>query len=91
MGLDTKRQVVLGRTMLIRAEEPKDWTTVHAIKQSACETPTEARLVYVLHEQARPVVSLFAKEDGSISGYIMFSPDALLSHVVFVRAMKCPI
>ena len=91
MGLDTKRQVVLGRTMLIRAEELKDWTAVHAVKQSAFETPTEARLVDVLREQVRPVVSLFAEEDGSIRGYIMFLPDALLSHVVFVRTLKCTI
>jgi len=74
MGLDTKRQVVLGRTMLIRAEELKDWTAVHAVKQSAFETPTEARLVDVLREQVRLVVSLFAEEDGSIRGYISSCP-----------------
>jgi len=32
----------LRQTMLIRAEEPKDWAAVHAVNQSTFETPAEA-------------------------------------------------
>jgi len=59
--------------MLIRAEEPEDRAAVFAVNQSAFETPTEARLVDALCEQARPVVSLVAEEDGSILGHILFT------------------
>ena len=66
--------------MLIRAEEPKDWAAVSAVTQSAFETPAEARLVGVLREQARPVVSLVTEKDGSILGHILFSPVVLPAH-----------
>jgi len=66
--------------MLIRAEEPEDRAAVFAVNQSAFETPTEARLVDALCEQARPVVSLVAEEDGSILGHILFTPVVLPTH-----------
>ena len=63
--------------MLIRAEEEKDWVAVHAVNASAFETDAEARLVARLREQAQPVVSLVAEDDGQIVGHIIFSPVAL--------------
>jgi len=66
--------------VLIRDEEQKDWTAVHAVNASALETPAEAGLVNALREQAHPVISLVAVEGGTIVGHIMFSPVSLSGH-----------
>ena len=66
--------------MLIRAEEQRDWTAVHAVNVSAFETPAEADLVDALREQAEPLVSLIAEDNGAIVGHIMFSPVSLSGH-----------
>jgi len=63
--------------MLIRAEEERDWAAVHAVNASAFETPAEANLVDALRDQARPLVSLIAEDNGAIVGHIMFSPVSL--------------
>lgn len=63
--------------MLIRAEEQRDWAAVHAVNVSAFETSTEADLVDALREQAQPLVSLIAEDDGAIVGHIVFSPVSL--------------
>jgi putative acetyltransferase len=62
--------------MLIRAEKENDRDAVYAVNLSAFETPSEAKLVDILREQAQPVVSLVAEDedDGAIVGHIMFSP-----------------
>jgi len=59
---------------LIRAESENDQDAIFAVNASAFETQAEATLVDVLREQARPVVSLVAEEQGNIVGHIMFSP-----------------
>lgn len=66
--------------MLIRDEEQKDRAAAHAVNVSAFETPAESDLVDALREQAHPVVSLVAVEDGTIVGHIMFSPVSLSGH-----------
>jgi putative acetyltransferase len=66
--------------MLIRAEEQRDWAAVHAVNVSAFETPAEANLVDALREQAQPLVSLIAEDNGAIVGHIMFSPVSLTGH-----------
>jgi putative acetyltransferase len=66
--------------MLIRAEEEKDRTAVHAVNASAFETLAEADLVDALREQAQPIVSLVAEDDGVVVGHIMFSPVSLSGH-----------
>jgi putative acetyltransferase len=66
--------------MLIRAEEQRDWAAVHAANVSAFETPAEANLVDALREQAQPLVSLIAEDNGAIVGHIMFSPVSLSGH-----------
>ena len=66
--------------MLIRAEEQQDWDAVHALNASAFETPAEANLVDTLRQQARPLVSLVAEDNGEILGHIMFSPVSLPGH-----------
>ena len=63
--------------MLIRAEKESDRDTVHTVNISAFETPSEADLVDALRQQAQPVVSLVAEENGEVVGHIMFSPVAL--------------
>jgi len=67
--------------MLIRAEEQRDCAAVHAVNISAFETPTEADLVDALREQAQPLVSLIAEDNGVIVGHIMFSPVSLPGHL----------
>ncbi len=66
--------------MLIRDEQEKDRAAVHAVNVSAFETPLEADLVDALREQAEPVVSLVAEDNGAIVGHIMFSPVSLSGH-----------
>jgi putative acetyltransferase len=66
--------------MLVRAEEENDRAAVHALNVSAFETPSEAHLVDALREQALPVVSLVAEENGAVVGHIMFSPVSLCCH-----------
>jgi putative acetyltransferase len=66
--------------MLVRAEEQKDRAAVHAVNVSAFETSEEANLVDALREQARPLVSLVAEDNGAIVGHIMFSPVSLDGH-----------
>ena len=63
--------------MLIRAEEERDWDAVHSVNVSAFEAPSEANLVNALRDQARPLVSLIAEDNGAIVGHIMFSPVTL--------------
>jgi putative acetyltransferase len=67
---------------LIRAEEQRDWAAVHAVNVSAFETPAEANLVDALREQAQPLVSLIAEDNGAIVGHIMFSPVSLSGNTV---------
>ena len=64
----------------IRAEQPKDWTAVHAVNASAFPTPAEANLVDTLRQEAEPIVSIVAEEKGRVVGHIMFSPVTLSGH-----------
>jgi len=63
--------------MLIRAEEENDRATVYALHASAFATAAEADLVNALREQARPLVSLVAEDNGTVVGHILFSPVSL--------------
>ena len=63
--------------MIIRAEKKTDRKAVYALNVGAFETQAEARLVDALREQAHPVVSLVADDDGEVVGHIMFSPVSL--------------
>lgn len=60
--------------MQIRAEKAEDRLAVRAINEAAFESFAEANLVDALREQAQPLVSLVAEQDGGIVGHIMFSP-----------------
>jgi len=66
--------------MLIRPEEPKDQSAVHAVNASAFETSAEADLVDVLRKEAHAVISLVAEDNSLIVGHIMFSPVSLSGH-----------
>ena len=63
--------------MLIRAEKENDRDAVYTVNASAFESPSEANLVDALLEQAQPVVSLVAEDNGEVVGHIMFSPVSL--------------
>jgi len=67
--------------LLIRAEEQRDWAAVHAVNVSAFETSAEANLVDALRDQADPLVSIIAEDNGVIVGHIMFSPVSLSGHL----------
>ena len=67
--------------MLVRPETVDDRDAVHALNVAAFDTPLEADLVDVLREDAKPIVSLVAEEDGSIRGHIMFSSVSLEGHL----------
>lgn len=64
------------QTVLIRAEEPEERAAVHAVHPAVFGAPAEAERVDPVREQARPVISFVAAEDGSILGHILVSPDA---------------
>lgn len=66
--------------MIIRAEKESDRKGVYDINVSAFETLSEANLVDALRDQAQPVISLVAEDDGDVVGHIMFSPVSLAGH-----------
>lgn len=63
--------------MLVRAEAQADHAVVHDINVAAFGGTAEARLIAMLREQARPVISLVAEEDATVTGHIMFTPVSL--------------
>jgi putative acetyltransferase len=65
--------------MQIRAERTDDIDDIRQVNLRAFETATEADLVDALREQARPIVSLVAEDDGAVVGHILFSPVTLSS------------
>ena len=66
--------------MEIRSKRAADIEQVHAVNRAAFETGAEATLVDALREQARPIASLVADNEGSIVGHILFSPVTLSRH-----------
>ncbi|MBN1238910.1 MAG: N-acetyltransferase [Gammaproteobacteria bacterium] len=60
--------------MQVRPEQEADKTVVREIVAAEFDTGAEADLVEALREQADPVVSLVAEEDGAVVGYAMFTP-----------------
>jgi putative acetyltransferase len=67
--------------MHIRPEKPEDIAAIRQVNRIAFGTTTESDLVDALREQARPIVSLVADDDGTIVGHIMLSPVTLSSHL----------
>jgi len=64
----------------IRPERPADIADIRAVNLAAFEGKTEADLVDALREQAVPIISLVADDNGAIVGHIFFSPAILLAH-----------
>lgn len=67
-------------SVLIRAEEERDWSAVYTVNRLAFATSAEADLVSALRDQAQPVVSLVAEHAGVVVGHILFSPVSLSGH-----------
>ena len=63
--------------MHIRAEAPQDFASVHEINLAAFGGEGEARLVGLLREQADPLISLVADDEGNVVGHILFTPVSL--------------
>ena len=66
--------------MQIRPEQPDDITPIRQVNLSAFEGATEADLVDALRDQAHPIVSLVADDNGALVGHILFSPVTFSSH-----------
>jgi len=66
--------------MQIRPEQPEDIAAVAEVNRAAFETGSEADLVDVLRQRARPIVSLVAEDGGAIVGHILFTPVTLSGH-----------
>jgi putative acetyltransferase len=76
--------------MRVRAEQEEDRAAVHAVNVSAFGTPLEANLVDALRDQAEPIVSLVAEDNGVIVGHILFSPVSLPGHPALKLAGLAP-
>lgn len=63
--------------MLIRDEEERDRAAVRDIVAAEFDTGAEADLVDALRDQAEPIVSLVAEEDGAVVGHALFTPVTL--------------
>jgi putative acetyltransferase len=63
----------------VRAEQEFDIESVRRVNLAAFERDAEANLVDTLRNEARPLVSLVADDDGAIVGHILFSPVTLSS------------
>jgi putative acetyltransferase len=64
----------------IRPEQPADAPAIDAVNRAAFDQPAEATLVALLREQAAPLISLVADEDGELVGHVLFSPVTLTGH-----------
>ena len=60
--------------MQIRNETPADIEAVRNLNLAAFDGAAESRLVDGLRENAEPLISLVAEDDGVIVGHILFSP-----------------
>lgn len=63
----------------VRAEVPGDAAAIRRANELAFETPAEARLVDLLRERGKLLVSLVAVEAGGVVGHIAFSRARLAS------------
>jgi len=66
--------------MEIRAEAENDRALVRELNVVAFEGSAEADLVDGLRQNASPIISLVAEEEGQIVGHILFSPAGLIGH-----------
>jgi putative acetyltransferase len=66
--------------MTIRTETAGDAPAIHAVNAAAFGQNAEADLVDALREQADPIISLVADDDGAVVGHILFSPVTLSNH-----------
>jgi len=60
--------------MHIRKEAPGDIESIYRVNEQAFETNAEARLVDLLRERGKAVISLIAEVGGEVVGHILFSP-----------------
>jgi putative acetyltransferase len=68
--------------MVVRPEQPRDVTAVHAVHTASFPTDLEARLVDRLRAAGRLRVSLVAEIGGAVVGHIAFSPVTAASAAV---------
>lgn len=66
--------VGVARNITIRVVRHSDLPSIVAVHESAFETPAEAKLVQLLHQNGAAVISLVAAVEEEILGHILFSP-----------------
>jgi len=64
----------MNEELLIREETPSDINSIFGVNEQAFDTNAEARLVDLLRERGKAVISLIAEVGGEIVGHILFSP-----------------
>jgi putative acetyltransferase len=74
----------------IRMERAGDASQIRIVTLAAFNGESEANLVDLLRQQARPLISLVAEDAGSILGHIMFSPVTLASEEEFLALGVAP-
>jgi putative acetyltransferase len=70
--------------VVIHPERPGDAVAIHAVHAASFPTDLEARLVDLLRNAGRLLVSLVAKVGGTVVGHIAFSPVTAASGAVGV-------
>ena len=61
-------------SIVIREEEPADYSQVFEINAQTFETDLEAKLVEALRNRVEPLISLVALVDERLVGHILFTP-----------------
>jgi putative acetyltransferase len=76
--------------MDIRAETKDDFGSVRELNLAAFEGLAEADLVDGLRQNASPVISLVAEDEGQIVGHILFSPVSHSEHSELIAMGLAP-
>src|ERR1051325_5432483 len=75
------------RPPMLRAEQPGDEQAIHDVHARAFGRDVESRLVDLLRQNGRAVVSLVALDNDRVVGHIMFSPIIIESAPTRLRGL----
>jgi putative acetyltransferase len=64
--------------MIVRREKTEDIPFIFKVNIESFSTDAEANLVDMLREQALPLISCVAEDEGTIVGHILFTPVTLI-------------
>ena len=75
----------------IRPEQPDDADGIRTLNRAAFEGEAEAKLVDLLRERGRNIVSLVAMEDGQVVGQVLFTEVTVTPPVPFKGVGLAPL